>query len=66
MSNLGGPVLDVDLQLRGRNAAMLIAEAKKRRREPAELLADLIEKVLTDDLVDAVLDDDAPERKGQY
>lgn len=66
MSNVGAPVLDIDLQLRGRNAAMLIAEARKRRREPAELLADLIEAVLTDNLVDAVLDDDTPERKGRY
>jgi len=65
MSNLGAPVLDIALQLRGRNAAMLLAEARKRRREPAELLADLIEAVLTDNLVDAVLDD-ASERKGRY
>ena len=44
---------------------MLLAESRKRRRAPAELLSDLIEAVLTDNLVDAVLDEQT-DRKGRY
>lgn len=50
------PVLDIELQLRGPNAARLLAEAKKRARDPAELLADVIEAVITDNLFTAVLE----------
>lgn len=53
---LEAPVIDVALQLRGRNAASLIAEAKRRKRDPGELLSDIIEAVIADDLWKAVLE----------
>lgn len=43
--------IDIETQLRGNLARKLIAEAKKRRREPADLLADIVICVLRDDLV---------------
>lgn len=49
--------IDIELTLRGRLARMLTAHAERRRKGPAELLSDLIEAVLNDDLVNAVLDD---------
>lgn len=50
------PVIDIEIQLRGQTAARLEAEAKRRNRPPAELLADVIEMVIGDNLFDAVLD----------
>lgn len=50
-------VLDMELQLRGRLADTLIRHAEKRGRKPSDLLADIIETVLNDDIVDAVMDD---------
>lgn len=55
-SVLTAPVIDIELQLRGTNAARLMAEAKARAREPAELLADVIETVIADNLFKAVLE----------
>jgi hypothetical protein len=51
-----GPVLDIELQLRGSNAARLLSEAKKRKCDPAELLSDVIEAVIEDNLFKAVLE----------
>lgn len=45
------------MQLRGRLAEVLIAHAGKRGCNPVDLLASLVEAVLNDDIVDAVLDD---------
>lgn len=50
-------VIDIELQLRGRLAAALEVEARRRNRQPAELLSDIIEAVLGDNLIDAVLDE---------
>lgn len=49
-------IIDIELQLRGKLAAALQAEAVRRKRDPAELLSDIIEAVLTDNLVNAVLE----------
>ena len=48
--------IDIELQLRGPLAARLASAAFERRVKPAELLADIIETVLTDDLIAAVVD----------
>lgn len=53
---LGPGDIAVDTILRGPLAKTLLAEAAKRGVEPVVLLADIIEAVLTDDLVAAVLD----------
>lgn len=55
----GGPPVEIDIELtlKGPLAAVLIRHAGKRNRAPVELLADIIEAVLGDDIVDAVLDD---------
>jgi hypothetical protein len=42
--------------LRGALARKLIDEAKKRRRKPVELLADIVSCVLNDNLINAVID----------
>lgn len=47
----------VEIVLRGPLAKKLRAEARKRRRRPVDLFADLVESVLEDDLVAAVLDE---------
>jgi hypothetical protein len=49
--------LDLAMTLRGPLAALLTLHATRLQRRPVDLLADLIERVLTDDLVDAVLDE---------
>jgi hypothetical protein len=54
-----GPELTVDIVLRGRLARMLIKHAAVRKRDPAEVFADIVETVLREDMVDAVLDDRA-------
>lgn len=51
----GALIIDVDLQLRGRLAAKLQSEAKKRGVKPGDLLADVIELVITDNLFEAVI-----------
>ena len=48
--------IDIELQLRGLLADRLQSEADRICREPAELLADIIEAVLNENLVNAVLD----------
>lgn len=53
----GEIVLDVELTLRGDLAQTLLDHAKRRGRAPVELLASIIQFVLRDDLVDAVIDD---------
>ncbi len=57
------PIIDIEMQLRGSLAAKLEAAAKVRRRSPAELLADVVEVVISDNLFDAVLDDAAEVRR---
>ena len=47
----------VEIVLRGPFAKKLRAEARKRRRRPVDLFADLVESVLEDDLVAAALDE---------
>lgn len=53
----GEVILDVELTLRGDLAQTLLDHAKRRGRAPVELLASIIQFVLRDDLVDAVIDD---------
>lgn len=50
--------IDLELTLRGDLAKSVAEIAERRRQEPAELLADVIEAVFGDDIVDAVLDDE--------
>ncbi|MFG1417222.1 hypothetical protein V5F38_05335 [Xanthobacter sp. V0B-10] len=50
-------VLDVELTLRGDLAQTLLDHAKRRGRAPVELLSSIVQFVLRDDLVDAVIDD---------
>lgn len=61
MSALPNPLeqveLKIELELRGELAKQLLEYAERFKREPAALLSDLIERVLLDDLVDAVLDE---------
>ena len=47
----------VEITLRNELARVLHAHAEKRRKEPVEVLADIVETVLKEDIVDAVLDD---------
>ncbi len=49
--------LYVELKLTGPFAEALVAHAKKRSTQPGLLLEDIVEVILGDDLVDAVLDD---------
>jgi hypothetical protein len=49
--------LDCEFTITGETAKRLIEYAERYRREPVALLADLILKVLDEDLVDAVLDE---------
>lgn len=51
-----GPEIDIKLELRGDLARALINAAKARKIDASELLADIIEMVLTDDLIAAVCD----------
>lgn len=53
----GEVVLDIELTLRGDLAQTLLDHAKRRGRAPVELLASIVQFVLRDDLVDAVIDD---------
>lgn len=48
--------LDIALQLRGSTAARFEAEAKRRRRDPAELAAEILVAVAADNLFAAVLE----------
>lgn len=59
VSSCNEEVVEIDLQMTLRNelAQRLIDEAARLRREPVVLLADIIERVLTDNLVGAVLDE---------
>jgi len=50
------PVIDVSFQLRGALAAALEAEAKRRKRDPGDLLADVVKAVIADNLFAAVLE----------
>jgi hypothetical protein len=50
--------IEAAFTLKNKLAKVLLEHAAKRQREPAELLADVVETVLQDDLIDAVLDDD--------
>jgi len=53
----GAVVLDVEMTLRGDLAQTLLDHAKKRGVAPVHLLASIVNLVLKDDLVDAVIDD---------
>lgn len=48
--------IDVQMTLRDDLARKLMAAAKKRCVQPVNLLAQVVETVLRDDLVDAVID----------
>lgn len=50
--------LCIELKLRAELARALLHSAESRKRRPIDLLADIIEKVLMDDLITAVLDTD--------
>lgn len=52
-----GPVIEIELGLRGSVAAALINEANARNVRPIDLLADVIENVCTDNLFSAVVDE---------
>ncbi len=54
----GEPDLDLEISLRGQLAIKLIRASQARRMVPVEMLADIIEHVLNDDLISAVLDTD--------
>lgn len=54
-----GVEIQIVLTLRGPLADSLTGAANDRERDPAELLADIIETVLGEKLIDAVLDDAA-------
>lgn len=53
---LAHPILDFEGQLRGELATRFAVEAERRQQSPAELAADILEAVITDDLFAAVLD----------
>lgn len=53
---LDGPEVEVNLSLRGSLACALINAAAARHVDASVLLADIIETVLTDDLIAAVVD----------
>ena len=53
---LDGPELDVELTLRGAIAAALINAAVERGLRPVVLLANIIEHVIADNLISAVVD----------
>jgi len=53
-------MIDIQCQLRGPLADVLARHAVRRKRDPCELFADIIEAIFTEDLVDAVLDDAMP------
>lgn len=53
----GIPVIHVETTLRGRLAETLMRHADRRRARPVDVLASIVEAVLNDDIVDAVLDD---------
>lgn len=46
-----------EFTLKGELARTLLQHSAARQREPVEVLADLIEIILRDNLVDAILDD---------
>lgn len=50
--------LEIDCTLRGVLAEKLVAEARKRNLPPVTLLQTIMETILCDDLVDAILDED--------
>lgn len=50
-------VIDMELQLRGELSATLLKEAQSRGVKPIDLMADIINTVLRENLVKAVLDD---------
>lgn len=49
--------IDLEMTLKNELAKKLIAEAERLGRSPVVLLADIIERVLTDNLVSAVIDE---------
>lgn len=49
--------IDIELKLTGPQAVTLLKHANRRKRAPVEIMADIIDAVLGDDIVDAVLDD---------
>lgn len=59
-------IIEMHLVLREALACRLLASSEKFGRTPVQLMADLIETILRDDLVAAVLDESAsaPARNG--
>jgi hypothetical protein len=54
----GGVILMIETELRPPLSATLLCHAERRGIAPVALLADLVEVLLGDDLIDAVLDDE--------
>ena len=52
-----GIELEVVTTLKGNMARLAEAHAKRLNRRPVDLLADIIERVFLDNLVDAILDE---------
>lgn len=48
----------MEIVLRGELARQVIEIAERRRQEPVEMMASVVEVVIRDDMVDAVIDDD--------
>ena len=59
MSSRNETPIEIDVQMTLKNdlARKLVAEAKRLGRSPVELMADIVERVLGDNLVSAVIDD---------
>lgn len=60
MKNIGknnsGPVIEINLLLRGQVAAALLSAAIARKVPAIDLLADVIETICAENLFDAVID----------
>jgi hypothetical protein len=48
--------LEITMTLRGPLAAALLSEARRRKRRPVDVLADVVETIIQDDLFAAVLE----------
>lgn len=53
--------ITLEINLRGEMARRVIEHAERLSRAPVELMADIVERVLADDLIDAVLDEGGDE-----
>jgi hypothetical protein len=53
-----GHSICLEIHLKQRVADLAIAHAERRGVHPPDLLADILEKVLSEDLIEAVIDDE--------